>query len=457
MSEAGRSTGTLSLDRLGDLVSAGSIDTVLVVLTDMQGRLQGKRLDARFFLEDVVSRAAEACSYLLAVDVEMNTVAGYAMSSWETGYGDFVMRPDLSTLRHLPWHRASAICHADLVWENGEPVEASPRRILQRQVGRLAERGWTALGATELEFMVFEDTYEAAFDSGFRHLTPANRYNVDYSILGTSRVEPLLGRIRREMSAAGMRVESVKGECNFGQHEMAFLYDELVPKADEHALYKTGAKEIASQEGCSITFMAKYDAREGNSCHVHLSLRAADDSPVFAGNGRHGMSPVFEHFLAGLLASAADMTLLYAPNVNSYKRFSAGSFAPTAIAWGRDNRTCAFRIVGHGPSLRVECRIAGGDMNPYLGLAALVAGGLHGVGLELELEPELVGNAYTSEAPRLPTTMGEAMERFGASAVAREAFGDAVVEHYLNMARVELEAFESAVTDWERYRGFERL
>ena len=457
MSEAGRSTGTLSLDRLGDLVSAGSIDTVLVVLTDMQGRLQGKRLDARFFLEDVVSRAAEACSYLLAVDVEMNTVAGYAMSSWETGYGDFVMRPDLSTLRHLPWHRASAICHADLVWENGEPVEASPRRILQRQVGRLAERGWTALGATELEFMVFEDTYEAAFDSGFRHLTPANRYNVDYSILGTSRVEPLLGRIRREMSAAGMRVESVKGECNFGQHEMAFLYDELVPKADEHALYKTGAKEIASQEGCSITFMAKYDAREGNSCHVHLSLRAADDSPVFAGNGRHGMSPVFEHFLAGLLASAADMTLLYAPNVNSYKRFAAGSFAPTAIAWGRDNRTCAFRIVGHGPSLRVECRIAGGDMNPYLGLAALVAGGLHGVGLELELEPELVGNAYTSEAPRLPTTMGEAMERFGASAVAREAFGDAVVEHYLNMARVELEAFESAVTDWERYRGFERL
>ncbi len=457
MSEAGRSTGTLSLDRLGDLVSAGSIDTVLVVLTDMQGRLQGKRLDARFFLEDVVSRAAEACSYLLAVDVEMNTVAGYAMSSWETGYGDFVMRPDLSTLRHLPWHRASAICHADLVWENGEPVEASPRRILQRQVGRLAERGWTALGATELEFMVFEDTYEEAFDSGFRRLTPANRYNVDYSILGTSRVEPLLGRIRREMSAAGMRVESVKGECNFGQHEMAFLYDELVPKADEHALYKTGAKEIASQEGCSITFMAKYDAREGNSCHVHLSLRAADDSPVFAGNGRHGMSPVFEHFLAGLLASAADMTLLYAPNVNSYKRFSAGSFAPTAIAWGRDNRTCAFRIVGHGPSLRVECRIAGGDMNPYLGLAALVAGGLHGVGLELELEPELVGNAYTSEAPRLPTTMGEAMERFGASAVAREAFGDAVVEHYLNMARVELEAFESAVTDWERYRGFERL
>jgi glutamine synthetase len=438
-------------------VSAGSIDTVLVVLTDMQGRLQGKRLDARFFLEDVVSRAAEACSYLLAVDVDMNTVAGYAMSSWETGYGDFVMRPDLSTLRHLPWHRASAICHADLVWENGEPVEASPRRILQRQVGRLAERGWTALGATELEFMVFEDTYEEAFDSGFRRLTPANRYNVDYSILGTSRVEPLLGRIRREMSAAGMRVESVKGECNFGQHEMAFRYGELVPKADEHALYKTGAKEIASQEGCSITFMAKYDAREGNSCHVHLSLRAADDSPVFAGNGRHGMSPVFEHFLAGLLASAADMTLLYAPNVNSYKRFSAGSFAPTAIAWGRDNRTCAFRIVGHGPSLRVECRIAGGDMNPYLGLAALVAGGLHGVGLELELEPELVGNAYTSEAPRLPTTMGEAMERFGASAVAREAFGDAVVEHYLNMARVELEAFESAVTDWERYRGFERL
>ena len=447
----------LSLPQLTDRVAAGEIDTVVVAMTDMQGRLQGKRFDAGHFLDEVVHHATEGCSYLLAVDVDMNTVGGYGLSSWETGYGDFVLRPDLSTLRPLPWHRASTICHADVTWEDGRPVEPSPRRVLQRQVARLAERGWAALGATELEFIVFEDSYERAADSGFRRLTPANRYNVDYSILGTSRIEPLLGRIRREMSAAGMRVESVKGECNLGQHEMAFRYDELVAKADEHTLFKLGAKEIAAQEGYSITFMAKYDEREGNSCHVHLSLRDGDDGAVFAGEGAHGMSPVFEHFLAGLLAAAPELTLLYAPNINSYKRYAAASFAPTAIAWGRDNRTCAFRVVGHGPSLRVENRIAGGDVNPYLALAALVAAGLHGVEQELPLEPELVGNAYTSGAPRLPTTMREAAGLFEQSSIARAALGDEVVDHYVNMARVELAAFESAVTDWERYRGFERL
>ena len=447
----------LSLPQLTDLVASGAIDTVVVVITDMQGRLQGKRFDARHFLDDVVAHGAEGCSYLLAVDVDMHTVPGYALSSWETGYGDFTLRPDLSTLRHLPWQPSSAVCHADVRRESGEPVEPSPRRILQRQLEGLARRGWTALGATELEFLVFEDTYEAAIDSGYHHLTPANRYNVDYSILGTSRVEPLLGRIRREMTAAGMRVESVKGECNLGQHEIAFRYSDLLAKADEHALFKTGAKEIAAQEGCSITFMAKYDAREGNSCHVHLSLRDGDDRPVFSGDDRHGMSALFDHFLAGLLASVADLTLLLAPNVNSYKRFAPGSFAPTAIAWGRDNRTCAFRVVGHGPSLRVECRVPGGDMNPYLGLAALVAAGLHGVEHELALEDELVGNAYASDAPRLPSTLREAMTRFEASPVARAGFGDEVVDHYVNLARVELAAFEGAVTDWERLRCFERM
>ena len=450
----------LSLAQLTDGVAAGEIDTVVVAMADMQGRLQGKRFDAHHFLEEVVGHATEGCSYLLAVDVDMNTVGGYRLSSWETGYGDFVLRPDLSTLRPLPWHRGSAICHADVTWEDGTPVEQSPRRVLQRQVARLSERGWTALGATELEFIVFEDTYEAAADGGYRNLTPANRYNVDYSILGTSRLEPLLGRIRREMAAAGMRVESVKGECNFGQHEMAFRYDDLVAKADEHCLFKLGTKEIAAQEGYSITFMAKYNEREGNSCHIHLSLRDEDDRPVFAADGhddRRPMSPVFEHFLAGLLSSAAELTLLYAPNVNSYKRYAAGSFAPTAIAWGRDNRTCAFRVVGHGPSLRVECRVAGGDVNPYLALSGLVAGGLHGVEQELPLEEELRGNAYLSGAPRLPKTLSEAAELFESSTLARNSFGDEVVDHYVNMARVELAAFEGAVTDWERSRGFERL
>jgi glutamine synthetase len=433
------------------------VDTVLVVFTDMQGRLQGKRFDARHFLAEVVENATEGCSYLLAVDVDMNTVSGYEMSSWDTGYGDFVMQPDLKTLRVMPWHSKTVVCQADLLWDDGAPVAAAPRQILQDQAARLADRGWTGLAGTELEFIVFENSYEDAWDRGYRGLTPANRYNVDYSILGTSRIEPLLGRIRREMTDAGMWVESLKGECNLGQHEMAFKYDELLPKADEHALFKTGAKEIASQEGYSITFIAKYDQREGNSCHIHISLRDAEGVPVFAGHRQHGMSEVFEHFLAGMLANTADLTLLLAPNINSYKRFADASFAPTAVAWGRDNRTCSFRVVGHGPSIRVECRVPGGDVNPYLAISALVAAGLHGVDRSLVLEPEFVGNAYHSAAPRLPTTMRAAADRFSASKVAREAFSDRVVEHYTNMAEVEMRHFESSVTDWERYRSFERM
>ena len=447
----------LSIDNLTRLVENDEVDTVVVAICDMQGRLQGKRIHAHHFLEEVVQNSTEGCAYLLAVDVDMNTVDGYAMSSWETGYGDFVMHPDLSSLRYMSWHPRTVFCQADLAWEDGSPVEASPRRILDRQVARLAERGWTGLAGTELEFIVFEDTYEEAWDKGYRGLRAANRYNVDYSILGTSRIEPLLSRIRREMTDSGMWVESVKGECNLGQHEIAFRYDELVQKADEHVLYKTGAREIAAQEGCSITFMAKYDQREGNSCHIHLSLRDADATPLFAGNGVHGTSELLGHFLAGMLASVPDFTLLLAPNINSYKRFADGSFAPTSMVWGRDNRTASFRLVGHGPSLRIECRIAGGDVNPYLGLAALVAGGLHGVERGLELPAEFTGNAYRSGAPRIPATLTAAAERFGDSAVAREALGQEVVEHYLNMARVELSAFESSVTDWERYRCFERL
>jgi len=452
-----RQPARIGVHDLEALVDEGDVDTVVVAITDMQGRLQGKRIDARHFLHEVVEHATEGCSYLLAVDVDMNTVSGYAMSSWDSGYGDFVMQPDLGTLRTMAWHPRTVICHADLAWEDGTPVEAAPRQILQKQAVRLAERGWSGLAGTELEFIVFENSYEDAWDRGYRGLTPANRYNVDYSILGTSRIEPLLGRIRREMTNAGMWVESVKGECNLGQHEIAFRYDDLVAKADEHALFKTGTKEIASQEGYSITFMAKYDQRDGNSCHIHLSLRDGEGVPLFAGDRQHGMSEMFEHFLAGMLACTADLTLLLAPNINSYKRFADGSFAPTALAWGRDNRTCSFRIVGHGQSIRVETRIPGGDVNPYLSIAALVAGGLHGVDQGLVLEPEFVGNAYSSSAPRLPRTMREATDRFAASAMAREAFGDAVIDHYSNMAEVEMRNFEATVTDWERFRSFERM
>ncbi len=447
----------LTIHNLEGLVAEDEVDTVLVVFTDMQGRLQGKRFDARHFLSEVVENATEACAYLLAVDIDMNTVSGYEMSSWDTGYGDFVMQPDLKTLRFMPWHPRTVVCQADLAWEDSAPVAAAPRQILQGQVARLAEHGWTGLAGTELEFIVFENTYEDAWDRAYRNLTPANRYNVDYSVLGTSRIEPLLSRIRRDMNDAGMWVESVKGECNLGQHEIACRYGELVAKADEHVLFKTGIKEIAAQEGYAITFMAKYDQREGNSCHIHLSLRDPEGVPVFAGHRQHGMSEIFEQFLAGMLACTGDFTLLLAPNINSYKRFADGSFAPTAIAWGRDNRTCSFRVVGHGDSIRAECRVPGGDVNPYLAISALVAGGLYGVENELVLEPEFMGNAYLSAAPHIPQTMRTAADRFVASEKAHDAFGDRIVEHYGNMAEVELRAFETTVTDWERFRSFERM
>jgi glutamine synthetase len=442
----------LSLDDLRTAVDAGDVDTVLLCLTDMQGRLQGKRLNAQHFVEDVVSHGAEACNYLLAVDVEMNTVAGYAMSSWERGYGDFEMRPDFETLRMVPWHPGTAMCMADLHWGDGSPVVASPRQILRGQLDRLAERGLTAVGATELEFMIFRDSYEDAARAGYHDLTPANLYNVDYSMLGTSRVEPLMRRIRNGMLAAGMRVENSKGECNFGQHEINFTYGPVLRVADEHTIYKNGAKEIAAQEGMAITYMAKFNEREGSSCHIHLSLRGDGDAPLFAEDDQ-----AFERFLAGQLACLQELCLFYAPNINSYKRFAVGSFAPTAVAWGNDNRTCSLRVVGHGPSRRIECRLAGADVNPYLALSAMIASGLHGMDQALELEPPYEGNAYESDKPRVPSTLHDARDAFAGSAVARDAFGQEVVDHYLNNARIELEAFEAAVTDWERVRGFERL
>ncbi|WP_158841963.1 glutamine synthetase family protein [Saccharothrix deserti] len=445
----------LAVEELRVLVDAGEIDTVLVTVVDMQGRLQGKRCGARYFVNEVLSHAAEGCNYLLAVDVEMNTVSGYAMSSWDSGYGDFVMRPDLATLRRVPWQEGTAMVMCDLVWENGEPVVASPRQILKRQLDRLAERGLRAFVGTELEFIVFDNTYEDAWDRGYRGLTPSNQYNVDYSMLGTARIEPLLRAIRNHMTGAGLYVESAKGECNPGQHEIAFRYTEALATCDNHSIYKNGAKEIAAQHGKALTFMAKYNEREGNSCHIHLSLRSTEDEPVFAEGD--GMSKLMRHFLAGQLAGLRELTYFLAPNINSYKRFVPGSFAPTAVAWGKDNRTCSLRVVGHGQSLRFENRVPGGDVNPYLAVAALIAAGLHGVDNELPLEDEFVGNAYSSDRPTVPATLRDAASLLAKSELAREAFGQDVVEHYLNAARVELAAFDSSVTDWERIRGFERL
>ncbi|MEU7555657.1 glutamine synthetase family protein [Streptomyces sp. NPDC044571] len=447
-------------EELRALVASGEIDTVVLAFPDMQGRLQGKRFAARFFLDEVLEHGTEGCNYLLAVDTDMNTVDGYEMSSWDRGYGDFAMHPDLATLRRLPWNPGSAFLLADLAWNDGSPVVAAPRQILRRQLERLAEHGYTAMVGTELEFMVFQDTYEQAWNANYRGLTPANQYNIDYSVLGTGRIEPLLRRIRNEMQAAGLTVESAKGECNLGQHEIAFRYDEALTTCDQHAVYKTGAKEIASQEGVSLTFMAKFDEREGNSCHIHLSLSDADGRNVMAGDGHgpeHGMSPVMRHFLAGQLAALRDFSLLYAPNINSYKRFRPGSFAPTAVAWGLDNRTCALRVVGHGRSMRFENRLPGGDVNPYLAVAGLVAAGIYGIENRLELPEACAGNAYTADFAHVPTTLREAAELWENSEIAKSAFGPEVVAHYRNMARVELDAYDSAVTDWELRRSFERL
>lgn len=448
---------TLTMAGLRDAVDAGDIDTVVLAMVDMQGRLQGKRYDAEFFLSEVLPNGAESCTYLLAVDIEMNPVDGYAISSWDRGYGDFALIPDLSTLRRIPWLPGTALVLADIRWPTGEPVVESPRQILQDQTARLAERGWQAMLGNELEFLLFVDSYESAGRKDYRQLQPANQYNVDYSILGSSRVEPLIRAIRLGMRDAGMRVESSKGECNPGQYEIALKYDEAMRTCDNHVIYKNGAKEIAAQHGSAVTFMAKFDQREGSSCHVHMSLRTPDGQPVFVGERPYGFSPVFEHFLAGQLAALPELTLFLAPSINSYKRYQSGSFAPTTLKWGIDNRTCAFRVVGHGPSLRVECRIPGADVNPYLAAAAMIAAGLHGVDNQLPLEPAFDGNAYTAAADRVPTTLRDAADLWRNSALARKAFGDEVVAHYANAARVEIAAFDSAVTDWEKARNFERI
>jgi glutamine synthetase len=448
---------SLSPAELDAAIGAGEIDTVIVAFPDAQGRLVGKRVSARFWQDVVLPHGAEACNYLLSVDVDLNTVEGYAMSSWETGYGDMVLIPAIDTLRRLPWIPGSALVMADLGWESGDRVVQSPRSILNRQRERLAERDLVAFAGTELEFIVFDDSYREAWGKGYRGLTPSTDYNVDYNLLATTRLEPLLRDIRLGMEGAGMYCEGVKGECNFGQQEIAFRYAEALETCDNHTIYKNGAKEIADRHGKALTFMAKYNEREGNSCHIHLSVRSGSGAAVMAGDGAHGFSPLMEHWIAGVLATLREFTLLYAPTINSYKRYAKGSFAPTGVAWGIDNRTCALRVVGHGTGLRVENRVPGGDVNPYLAVSAIIAGGLWGIENELPLPDPLTGNAYTAGVDTLPTTLREAAALFDGSAIARAAFGDDVVEHYLNQARIEVEAYDAAVTDWERVRGFERL
>ena len=450
---------SLSVDQLKKAIAEKTIDTVVIAMTDMQGRLVGKRVDAKFFLDEVLSHGTEGCNYLLAADVDMNTVDGYAMSSWERGYSDFAMIGDTNTLRMIPWQDGAALLLADVQWLDGTDVVASPRQILKKQIKALADAGMKAMVGTELEFVVFADTYEEAWDKGYKDLTPVNQYNVDYSILGGSRIEPLLRQIRLGMTGAGMQVESVKGECNFGQHEIAFKYSDALSACDNHVIYKNGAKEIAAQMGYALTFMAKPNQKEGNSSHIHLSFRGLKDEMVMADDKdkEHGMSDIGRQFVAGQIKHLRELSLLFAPNINSYKRYVPGSFAPTAVRWGRDNRTCALRLVGHGQSLRLENRVPGGDVNPYLAVAGIIAAGLDGVKNKLTLEDAFAGNAYDSDSPRVPATMLEAQQLWVNSSWVKETFGAEVQAHYANMAQVELDAFGKAVTDWELVRNFERF
>ncbi len=450
---------SMTIDALKSGVQDGSIDTVVVAMTDMQGRLTGKRIHGQFFLDEVLKHGTEGCNYLLAVDVDMNTVEGYEMSSWERGYSDFALVPDMSTLRLIDWQPGAVLVLADVAWLDHSDVVASPRQILRKQVKALNDAGMEAMCGTELEFVVFKDTYEEAWDKGYKNLIPVNQYNVDYSILGGSRIEPLLRRIRLSMAKAGMVVESVKGECNFGQHEIAFKYSDALSNCDNHVIYKNGAKEIASDEGYALTFMAKPNEKEGNSSHIHLSFRGLDGSMVMAdaNDKEQGMSDLGRQFVAGQIAHLRELTLLFAPNINSYKRYVPGSFAPTAIRWGRDNRTCALRLVGHGPSLRLENRVAGGDVNPYLAVSGIIAAGLDGIKNEMELEPAFQGNAYASDSARIPSSMPEALQLWENSAWVKEVFGAEVQAHYANMAKIEISAYGKAITDWELFRNFERF
>ncbi|GAA0951429.1 glutamine synthetase family protein [Nonomuraea longicatena] len=438
---------------------AAGIEEVIVGVPDLQGRVQGSRLAVPYFLEEVAERGFGACVYLLAADVEMGTGPGYAIDAWNTGFGDFVLRPDPATLRPLPWDPGTALVLADAVWPGGEPVEVAPRRVLRAQLDRLAERGLRAYAGTELEFLVFRDGFEDAWERRYHGLRPGTRYNVDYSLQGLAGIEPVVRRVRREMVQAGLVMESARAECHPGQYEIVFRYDEAMATCDKHVFFKNGTKQIAAQEEVALTFMPKFDEGEGNSCHVHLSLRGTDGTPVFADPGAgDGMSEQMRHFVAGQLACLPELALLMAPNVNSYKRLRPGAFAPTGVTWGRDNRTCPVRVVGTGASLRIEHRVPGGDANPYLAVAAILAAGLHGMDNRLALpEPHSANALADPSVPRLPTTLGEALRRWERSEVAAKAFGDAVVGHYAQAARTELAAFETAVTDWERMRGFERL
>lgn len=451
----------LTTDHLSTLVDEGLVDTVLVVFPDLQGRFMGKRVRAEHFLAELPANGGtvEACNYLLAVDVDMTVLEGFRFANWDQGYSDVRCRPDLSTLRLLPWLERTALVICDLYDEAGSPVEVSPRRILQRQIDRAAAMGFTVKCGTELEFFLYEESYRQAWKQDFRELTPSSDYIIDYHVLQTTRDEWFLRDVRNSMAGAGIPVEFSKGEAGLGQHELNIRYADALACADHHAIYKNGIKEMAALRDVSVTFMAKPSMGDaGSSCHIHSSLWSPDgETSLMAGDDPHGMSETFRGWMGGLMATAAELAWCWAPYVNSYKRYQPGSWAPTAIGWGADNRTLGLRVVGHGQGMRVESRIPGADVNPYLALAATIAGGLHGIESGIDCGEPYLGNGYEADLPRIPHTLVDAISRFRSSALATAAFGEEVHWHLLHLAEAEWDTFNGAVTDWELRRGFERL
>ncbi len=452
--------GNMTFAALKNAVADGTIDTILVAAIDMQGRLMGKRFHAAFFVESGY-KETHCCNYLLAVDMEMTTVQGYKSTGWEAGYGDYVLRPDMSTLRPLPWLPGTALVLGDLLdHHTHEEVSVSPRAILKKQVARSRAMGFEAMMATELEFYIFENSYENLRDGGLSALTPISGYNEDYHLFQTTKEEGLMRAVRNGLYGAGIPVENTKGEADAGQHEVNYRYSDALDTADNHVITKQAVKEIAHAQGKSVTFMAKYHHNKaGSSSHIHQSLWTMDDKPAFADKADvHGMSALMKHFIAGQLAHARDITVFLAPFVNSYKRFTVGMFAPTKAVWSADNRTAGFRVCGeHTKAVRVECRIPGSDVNPYLACAALLAAGLDGIERKLELEPEMKGDMYTAGGIReIPRNLREAADLLHASTMLRAAFGDDVIDHYHHAAQWEISETDRVVTDFELQRLLER-
>ncbi|MDP2293422.1 MAG: glutamine synthetase family protein [Actinomycetota bacterium] len=454
--------GMLTRDELETFIRNGQVDTVLMVFPDLQGRLVGKRTTGRFFLQSVADAGTENCDYLIACDMDNNPVPGYRFTSYEQGYGDMLAKADWSTVRLIPWVEKTAMIMCNLLdVDTRELVSVAPRSILQAQVDAAADMGFLPMVASEIEFYLFRDTYDEAHDKGYRDLKPHSPWLEDYHILQTTKDEYILGAIRRGLEAAGVPVEFSKGEAGKGQHEINLDYTTAVEMADRNSVYKLAAKEIAHFNGRSVSFMAKYDFNDtGSSCHIHSSLWSMDgETAVFDDHhGPHGMSQTFQHYLAGQIATAREFSLLWAPTINSYKRFQLGSWAPTGVGWGIDNRTLGFRKVGHGKGTRVECRIPGSDANSYFAFAGTLAGGLYGIKNELPLGEPFMGNGYEApDIPRIPWSIVDAIRLWEESTIARECFGDDVHHHILTMAKAEWEAFNQTVTDWELRRYWERI